>query len=97
MKILSFLKALFDIAWINEMNIITITSGKDSFSGWTVTLTTGRNARPEQHSNICNAGDAAAKAVQIWQFLGGNVNIVGDDRAMALIPESIKNNSGKRS
>ena len=70
------------------MKIITVVNNTNQL-GWTVTLS-NNDKRPEQHNRLGNPGNAAAKAVQLSQF-HKNCVIVGDDRAMALIPDSIKN------
>lgn len=69
------------------MNIISIVKTNDS-RGWVVTLTAGKG-KLEQHIRLGNSGNAAAKAVQLKQFVQDAV-IVGHDDAMKKIPESLR-------
>lgn len=67
--------------------IITIVKTNDT-RDWIVTLKKG-NSKPEQHIRLGNAGNAAAKAVQLKQFVPDAV-IVGHDDAIKKIPESLR-------
>jgi hypothetical protein len=70
-----------------KRSVITIVKTDDT-RGWIVTLKKGKS-KPEQHIRLGNAGNVAAKAVQLKQFAPDAV-IVGHDDAMKQIPESLR-------